>query len=161
MQELPSKHELKAELEQWLRSELETAEEAQRRTVEGATHEEAKPENDKDTRALEQTYLARGQAVRVKELRDGVAHVRDLAVPALPGDAAIVAGALVAVHLDDEPAFMFVSPYGGGTRLAGGRVLVVTPGSPLGRALAGKRAGDSCEVVVQGRTREVSILGVT
>jgi len=42
---------------------------AQRTVVEGATHEENKPENDKDTRALEQSYLARGQAQRVVELQ--------------------------------------------------------------------------------------------
>ena len=37
--------------------------------TEGATHSEARPENDKDTRGLELSYLARGQAQRVAELQ--------------------------------------------------------------------------------------------
>ena len=43
-------------------ADLASLQRAHRATVEGATHEEAKPENDKDTRALEQSYLARGQS---------------------------------------------------------------------------------------------------
>lgn len=43
---------------------LELLERAHADAAEGATHEEAKPEDDKDTRALEQSYLARGQAQR-------------------------------------------------------------------------------------------------
>src|SRR6476469_2835162 len=37
-------------------------------TREGATHEDAKPENDKDTRAVEAGYLAGAQAKRVRDL---------------------------------------------------------------------------------------------
>ena len=59
---------LKAELLALLGAHLETLERAHRAACEGATHEEAKPENDKDTRALEQSYLARGQAARIDEL---------------------------------------------------------------------------------------------
>src|SRR5690606_38783357 len=51
-----------------LERDLAVATEAQRQTQRGATHEESKPENDKDTRALESSYLARGQAQRVIEL---------------------------------------------------------------------------------------------
>jgi hypothetical protein len=63
-----TKSTLKQELVALLAADLETAERAQQAAREGATHEEAKPENDKDTRALEQSYVARGQAKRVEEL---------------------------------------------------------------------------------------------
>jgi transcription elongation GreA/GreB family factor len=53
---------------------------------------------------------------------------------------------------------MFLAPHGGGTRLAEGHVQVVTPKSPLGRAILGKRAGDGCEVVLAGKPRELSIV---
>jgi hypothetical protein len=42
---------------------------------EGATHEESKPENDKDTRALEASYLARGQANRVEEMNETITRL--------------------------------------------------------------------------------------
>src|SRR5262249_35036413 len=58
------KQALKRQLLDLLREQLEVLEHAHRTTHAGATHEEAKPENDKDTRALEQSYLARGQANR-------------------------------------------------------------------------------------------------
>ena len=66
-------------------------------TVAGATHEEAKPENDKDTRALEQTYLARGQAQRVVETRTDAARLRAMDLRRLDAAATIVVGALIGV----------------------------------------------------------------
>jgi transcription elongation GreA/GreB family factor len=44
--------------------------------------------------------------------------------------------------------------------LADGSVQVVTPRSPLGQALVGKRAGDECLVVVAGRERALTVLSV-
>ena len=54
---MTTKQALKTELAALLAADLETLEKAHRATREGVTHEDAKPENDKDTRALEQTYL--------------------------------------------------------------------------------------------------------
>src|SRR5579859_3643023 len=69
------KDDLKTALIAHLSSELDQLEKAHRATIAGATHEQAKPENDKDTRALEQSYLARGQAARVEEQRAAIAEV--------------------------------------------------------------------------------------
>src|SRR3984957_21184854 len=89
-----SKPTLKAELLALLTADLETLERAHRATREGATHEEAKPENDKDTRALAQSYLARGEALRIEELRGGLADVTSMALRAFrDGDPAAL-GAL-------------------------------------------------------------------
>ena len=52
-----NKTALRTELAALLAADLETLEKAHRATREGVTHEDAKPENDKDTRALEQSYL--------------------------------------------------------------------------------------------------------
>ena len=157
---LPSKRALRDELASQVAADLDALERAQAVTREGATHEEAKPENDKDTRALEQSYLARGQAMRVEELRTGLAEVSAMPLRALDADAPIGLGALVAIELDDEPRLIFVAAYGGGTALAGGTVQVVTPRSPLGSALLGKRADDDAEVDVGGRRRALVVLRV-
>ena len=63
------KRRLVAELIERLRADHAALARAQQATVAGATSEEAKAEHSKDTRALEQTYLARGQAQRVEALR--------------------------------------------------------------------------------------------
>jgi len=150
------KQQLVEELAGKLRGELETMERAQRTTIEGVTSEEAKPENDKDTRALEQSYLARGQARRVEDLRDGLARVSVMPVRAFAAGASIALGALVTIEEHDGDSTMFIAPHGGGLRLSTGEQ-VVTPASPLGKSLIGKTAGDECELVLAGRTRAFSI----
>lgn len=156
-----SKDALKQELVGLLAADLETAERAQQAAREGATHEEAKPENDKDTRALEQSYVARGQAKRVEELRADFMLVQAMVVRPLAADAKVALGALVELDENGTSSKLFIAPARGGTALAGGSVQVVTPSSPLGRALLGKTAGDDCDVRVASRVRELSIVSVT
>ena len=149
---------LRDELVARVAEELEALERAHRAVMEAATHEEAKPENDKDTRALEQSYLARGQAMRVQSLREALATCRALTVAPL---ARAARGALLRVDDDGATRTLYLAPHGGGTGLAGGAVQVVTPTSPLGRALLGREAGDVCEAEVSGRVREVEVLAVS
>jgi transcription elongation GreA/GreB family factor len=132
---------------------------AHKNTAAGVTHAEAKPENDKDTRALEQSYLARGQAERVRELEVACAETAAMSVRAF-GDSPAALGALVTVSEDEREQTFFLAPHGGGTKLAGGAVHVVTPRAPIGRALVGKREGDTCTVVIAGKTREMEIVRV-
>ncbi len=157
-----SKQALKDELERVLATALETLERTHQAAREGATHEEAKPENDKDTRALEQSYLARGQAMRIEELRTGLADVQALPVRTFGEGQPAALGALVAAEEGDEERLLllFLAPHGGGTLLAEGAVSVITPGSPLGRAVLGKRAGDECNVRIAGRVRELRVARV-
>lgn len=156
---LPSKAELRDTLARIVEADLLTAERAQKAAAEGATDEEAKPENDKDTRALEQSYLARGQAQRVEELRTALGLVRSMPTRDFGDDAPIALGALVSASVDDAERSYFVAPGGGGAELEGG-VQVVTPGSPLGRALLGRREGDETELGAGGRTRLIEITRV-
>jgi transcription elongation GreA/GreB family factor len=159
---LARKRALHAELVRALETDLETLERAQAAAREGATHEEAKPENDKDTRALEQSYLARGQAFRLDELRSGLADVRVLPLRAFGESSPIALGALVSLEGEDDDArVVFLAPYGGGISLGGAsKIQVVTPKSPLGRALLGKRLGDECAVELGGRTRDLVVARV-
>jgi len=151
---------LKKELLLALRETLEVLTRAHLDAREGATHEEAKPEDDKDTRALEQSYLARGQAARIDALKAGIAELEMMPVTPLK-DAPAGPGALVEAEEEDGAHTFFIAPEGGGTRLRKGAVQVVTPRSPLGQALVGKRAGDDCEVQLAGKTRELSIVRVS
>src|SRR5271170_2480635 len=111
----PAKPTLKAELLALLSADLDTLERAHRATREGATHEEAKPENDKDTRALEQSYLARGQATRIEELRAGLAGVASLPLKDF-AELPVALGALVTVDEDGQGSTLLLAPAGGGAR---------------------------------------------
>lgn len=131
-----------------------------------ATHEEAKPENDKDTRALEASYLAAGQASLVRELEIAAKMLATLELKTLDETTPICASAVVTLE-DNEGArqLFFMSPYGGGVRLdLGGEspaaVQVVTPQSPLGKALLGRTQGDVIELRGKSGLREMSIVDV-
>jgi hypothetical protein len=160
MPHLPGKPALKDELLRILSADLDTRERAHRAAREAATHEEAKPENDKDTRALEQSYLARGEALRIEELRSGLAEVGAMPSRAFGEVEPAALGALVLAEEGGAEVVLWLAPYGGGNRLADGRVQVVTPRSPLGRALLGKRPGDDCEVALAGKTRVLVVVRV-
>ncbi|MEO7732351.1 MAG: GreA/GreB family elongation factor [Kofleriaceae bacterium] len=147
---------LKAALVAQLAAALEGAQRAHAAALEGATHSEARAENDKDTRGLEQSYLARGQAQRVVELEAGVAAVTALALRAFgPGDP-IALGALVTIEDDGEAKRLFIAPHGGGS-VVGDAVQVVTPSSPLGRALVGKRLDEEVELRLPGGVRTLVV----
>jgi transcription elongation GreA/GreB family factor len=156
---MPSKAALKAELAAALAAALETAKRAHAAAIEGATHTEARAENDKDTRGLEQSYLARGQAMRVAELEAAVARVAAWVLPAFAKGAAIAVGALVTVDGDDQQLFIAIE--GGGTVLAEGAVRVVTPPSPLGRALLGRHVDDEVELRLPGGMRTLTIEAIS
>lgn len=152
------KSALRDELARSIAADLDTRERAHRAAREGATHEEARPENDKDTRALEQSYLARGEAARVEQLRTALGEVQAMAVRSFGEEERAALGALVTLEEEGEELLVWIAPSGGGSKLADGRVQVVTPASPLGRAILGKTARDDLTVAVGGRTREMSIV---
>ena len=152
---------LKTELARILAGDLAARERSHRAAMEAATHEEARPENDKDTRALELSYLARGEAQRIEELRAALADVQALPVRALTEEDPVGVGALVETE-DGAGArgWVWVTPHGGGTCLGDGKVQAVTTRSPLGRALIGKRRGEECEMLLAGKTRTLTIVSV-
>ena len=154
------KQALKEELLHRMEQDLTTLERVHHETRAGATHEEAKSESDKDTRALEQTYLARGQAQRIVDLRAEVADVRNMVLRRGDGGGPVCLGALLHVEEDGEEQYLFMASHGGGWTLAGGDVHVITPKSPLGDALLGLRAGEECETFIANRNRDIYILDV-
>src|SRR6476469_1265267 len=95
-------------------SEVTTMRKAAKDAREAATHEEAKPENDKDTRALESSYLAGAQAARVRDLEGAIKTIGAMALLELGEGKVIQASAVVTLEDDDEArTVFFVAPFGG------------------------------------------------
>ena len=136
-----------------------TARAAHAAAIEGAIDDEARPENDKDTRGLEQSYLARGQAARVAELDTATTETTALVIRRFQPTDAVGMSALVEVDDGDVTQRYFIAPHGGGTVLAGG-VQVVTLASPIGRALRGRHVGDEVELRLPGRLRLLAIVSI-
>lgn len=156
------KREILRLLRETVSADLATMSAAQRVVVDGATHEENRPENDKDTRALEQTYLARGQAQRVVELQDALNLLKALELRAFTAESRVALGALVTLDDGNDVEHYFIAPAGGGVRVtvAAAEVRVVTPQSPIARALLGKQQGDELELRTPQGVRECSIVSV-
>lgn len=160
---LEEKQAVLATLRTRLKAEHETLVAAQKATQAGATHEEAKPENDKDTRALEQSYLARGQAERVIQLTSDLQILGQLRVRSFAEDALVGLSAIVQLEDEDgEPHLYLLVPSGAGEELSCsiGQLKVVTPQSPLGRALMGARVGDDVELRSPKAKRVLSVVAI-
>jgi transcription elongation GreA/GreB family factor len=132
-----------------------------RATAASATHSESKAEDDKDTRAIEESYLARGQAERVAQLEADHDAIRFLPLRSFADERPIAATALVQLEDEDEVSkWLFVVPRAGGLVVSweGRKVSLVTPASPLGQALLGKVEDDEVNVVIKGSMRTWTVV---
>jgi hypothetical protein len=132
-----------------LRSELES----QYRRLAGAAGEargyatdpDSKAENKYDTRTVEASYLAAGQAAKAEELAATLQFFSTWMPTNFEGGDPIDLGALVAVAFPGgDGAAYLLAPRGGGldSTVQGITVTVVTPQAPIFQKLLGKRAGE-------------------
>lgn len=128
-----------------LHAELAALTRAAQGAFAAATDPDSKAENKYDTRTLEASYVARGQAQRVAELQEAVRAFGTLSGKALESGAAVTLGALVSLEMPGEVAHYFLGPFAGGTEIVneGQEVVIITPASALGQKLIGRRAGDT------------------
>src|ERR1044071_1466649 len=97
-----AKRALFEKIAETLQAELATAERLARETAASANHPEARPENDKDTRKIELSYLAAGQAARVLELESALAQLAALTPRAFAASDELESGALVELEIDGK-----------------------------------------------------------
>jgi len=140
------KHDLLLELLKQVRADLASLVRTQTDTRDAATHEENRAEHAKDTRATEQSYLARGLAARVEDLGRTAQQLSGLELIDFDSSDPIGLSAVVRVedHETDSVQVWWLVPAGGGLEIRSGERLVrtVTPAAPLGRALIGLSIGD-------------------
>jgi transcription elongation GreA/GreB family factor len=127
-----------------------------------ATHEQNKPENKYDTRGLEASYLARGQSRQAADLEAAIVEFEKLDARSLPPGEAIRLGALIELQHAGETTFYFIGPRAGGTEVIHDKkeILVITPQSPLGEQLMGKKSGDQPELTFGGAIQPARIIRV-
>ncbi|MCW1925644.1 hypothetical protein OKA05_24005 [Luteolibacter arcticus] len=130
-----------------LRSRFDRLSRAARDTHAAATDPGSKAESKYDTRSLEESYLAAGQAKQVEDLARDVAAFEVLEWPEFDAEDSIEAGALVEVDLDGESQWFLLAPAAGGLALdwEGREITLLTPASALYQKLLGLRMGDSLD----------------
>lgn len=105
--------------------------------------------------------LALGHSLRSTAARNALDALDEFRVRPFRRGEPVGLGAVVEVEDGSMGRTLFLAPVGAGEELTGpdgdGIFQVVTPGSPFGRALLGKRVGDVVEVTLQGEPTEWTV----
>ena len=127
-----------------------------------ATHESSKAESKYDPRGLEASYLARGQSRQAAELEAAIAEFQKMPVKTFGAGEPIDLGALVELEHGGENTIYFIGPRAGGTEVLHDKkeILVITPQSPLGEHLMGKKSGEKLQLKFAGEIRAPRIIDV-
>jgi transcription elongation GreA/GreB family factor len=150
--------QLVRQLESSARTALQARDGAAMEAREGATPDEKR----EDARAAHQLQTLGGAQQR--RAQQALAEVDALSrFRPGPTKAAIGLGAIVEIEDEEtgEGRTFFLAPVGAGMTLTGpggdGLLSVVTPASPIGKAVLGRKVGDIVDVTVDGELREWQI----
>jgi transcription elongation GreA/GreB family factor len=132
-------------------------------THSAATSEQAKPENQYDTRAVEASYLAGAQAKRAYELDAAITAYKYLDLKSFAQSDPIAVTALVELNFNKKKLVVFLVPQEGGftVELDGNKIQVITLASPLGQALLGARTHDIATIDRGDESLEYEVLKVS
>ena len=146
-----------------LNESLQVLEKAARASHAEATHESSKAENKYDTRGLEAAYLAGGQSRQAKEISECIATYAALSIHDFAPNETIDLTALVELEVDRHLSTYFVGPKSGGLEIhyQNMEVFVITPQSPLGKTLMGKKTGQRWKAKMGGVLSNYYIVSVS
>jgi len=128
-----------------LELDAEVLRRAAQAAYEAATAEENIAENKYDTLGLEASYLATGQARRTAEIRQALLTYQQLLLREYDPVRGVQVSNLVTLEDEDGgQRVLFLGPEAAGLKIGEGdeRVTVITPRSPLGQQLVGKKVED-------------------
>jgi transcription elongation GreA/GreB family factor len=109
--------------------------------------------------------MARAQSLRAAELRQALETLGTFRPTPLPRGQRIALGALVEIEDEEgQGQTLFLAPVGAGEEITGpggdGFFTVVTPASPIGSAVLGRREGESVQIRIRGEIREWTVVWV-
>ncbi|MEX2581486.1 MAG: hypothetical protein WD342_20690 [Verrucomicrobiales bacterium] len=136
------------DLKRQLQEQYRRAVEALAGARDAATGDDSKAEGKYDTRGLEASYLASGQAEQVEHLARSIATLEDFGFKDYDIDDSVGPGALVEAEAGGEVHFYLLAPVGGGLTCEtedGETVTILGPASPLREMLLGKTSGTVLE----------------
>jgi len=144
-----------------LRADLQVSEQAVKMARDTATHSDCLGSSKYETMGLEASYLAQGQGIRLLEIERALAYFKQLKIPQAMTIIAVPA-LLTICDEQEEEQHLWLSADGGGMKVQHDHksITLITPKSPLGRALIGRSAGDLIEINVATQQRAFEVLAV-
>jgi transcription elongation GreA/GreB family factor len=112
---------------------------------------------------LEASYLAHGQSRRVLECGSDVEKFKLLGNMQFSNNSPIDIGALIQIEDDNSlKKIIFLSPVAGGVKVTFNHheVTLITPSSPLGKALSGQHIGDEIKIIISGDKKHYEITNI-
>lgn len=161
--ELMKKKEIVDKIVEHLRKKVSLHMQAAKTAHAEATHEENVAEDKYDTRGLEASYLAAGQSRQMAEVAASHQEYASLFIKKFKPGEAIDVSALVELESRGEKHFYFFGPSAGGVEVEhqGKTIMVVTPQSPLGEKLEGRKKGETFKMKIGPFEDEYTVLSVS
>lgn len=146
-----------------LQKNLDVLDKAAQTSRAEATHESSKAESKYDTRGLEAGYLASGQARQAREILESIKIYEALPLRDFSPGEPVDLTALVSLEIDGAQSWYFIGPKNGGLEIehSGKEILVITPQSPLGENLLGRKVGQRWTSKLGGATVKYHLVAVT
>ena len=141
------KQALVADLKSQLKQQYQRSVAALEGSHDAATGDDNKAEGKYDTRALEASYLAAGQADQADALASAIAAVEAFEFPDFEMDDPIAPGAVVECDQNGDLVYFLLAPGGGGLLCSDEKneitATVLGPEAPLRGKLLGRSSGQS------------------
>ena len=147
-----NKAALLAQIVATLEHDMDVLRRAAQSAYETATAEENIAENKYDTLGLEASYLATGQARRTAEIRQALLTYQQMVLRDYDPSRGVQVSNLVTLEDEDGgQRRLFLGPEAAGLKIGegDGLVTVITPRSPLGQQLVGKKVDDEVNLGAQ------------
>ncbi len=128
---------------------------------ETATSKETIARSKYETFGLEASYLAHGQAMRVAECDEDLAKFKEMTLQYFDDTSPIALSALITLFDEnDDEQLLFLGPAAGGLKVQYGQqeVVVITPSSPLGKALIGLKLDDDVDLLIGDNKKTYEII---
>jgi len=143
-----------------LEADIKVSKQAVKVARDTATHKDCLGSSKYETMGTEASYLAKGQGERLLELQRALAYFQQVSVKTVN-----VIQPLSLICLEDENSkfqTLMLAADAGGLKVLHDEVFitVITPLSPLGRALLGKEEGDVIDLNIAGKNHSYEVLSV-
>jgi len=146
------KHHIVACIIRQLETDILIAEQAVKTACDTATHKDCLGSSKYETMGTEAAYLAHGQGLRLLEIKHALAYFKQLKLPE-PTSSIALCSLLTLNNEQGQQQHLWIAGDAGGLEIRHNKktITVITPQSPLGRALLGKAQGDDVEIRIAGK----------
>jgi len=145
---------------QKLKESIEISSQAVAMARDTATHKDCLGSSKYETMGLEASYLAQGQGIRLLELERSLAYFKRVDLQTYTYIR--LETYIILTDVNTTHTYLWMAGDAGGLKIKHGQqsLTVITPQSPLGKALMGKTIGDDFSLSIMGKEAYFEVASV-